>query len=356
MKILLFTSVLSGGGAERVLCQLANGLSSNNDILLVAAYKTDSEYQINKKVKKLYVDSSVEKKNPALQIKRIRAIVKKEKPDICLSFLPQPNYKLILATLGLKTKVIISVRNDPKQEYSSVSNKVLSKILYPISDGIVFQTKQAKAYFSEKLRRKSAVIMNQVDEKFFSTHRKGKKYWIATGRLNSQKNYPMMLRTFSKLIAKYPDEVLRIYGQGDLNLELQHQIVELNLQKNVFIMGHTDDVAEALAYAKGFLLTSDYEGMPNGLLEALAMGIPCISTDCPCGGPREVIKNGINGFLIDVKDSEKLYDNMERLILDDELSKKISINAKKYNYKYKPENVLQNWKNFFDRVYNSQIK
>ena len=350
LKILFFTSILSGGGAERVLCQLANSFSELANVILVAAYKTPNEYELSNKIEKIYIDKNILEKNPMRQIFRLRDLIKKEQPNVCISFLPRPNFKMILSTIGLKSKVIISVRNDPNREYSSLIDKLQAFVLYPLADGIVFQTKMAQKYFSKKIQNNSVVIMNQVSRKFFETEHKTEEYWVATGRLNEQKNYPFLFRVFARFVQKYPNEILRIYGQGELQSELQDLINNLHMEKNIVLMGITNNVPDVLMRAKGFILSSDYEGMPNGLLEALAVGVPCISTDCPCGGPREVITDYMNGFLVPVNDEEVLYNRLVELETNLELRKNLAKNAKKYSDKFFSDKVFLQWKDYIIKV------
>lgn len=345
MKIFFFTSVLAGGGAERVLCQLANCFSESNEVFLIAAYKEDEEYCINDAVKKIYIDKSIEEKNSLKQIVRLRNLIRIEKPDICVSFLPQPNFKMLLATMGLKTKVIVSIRNDPNREYASKSSKVLAKFLYPLANGIVFQTKEAKDWFSQSIQRKSSIIMNQVDQKFFEVKRSSSEYWVATGRLNRQKNYSLMIEAFKRFVYEYPSEVLRIYGKGTLEDELKDLIEKNHLENNILLMGQTNDVVEVLSHAKGFLLSSDYEGMPNGLLEAQAMGLPCISTDFPCGGAREIISDD-NGILVPVNDIEAFSAALISMQSNPERRNELGDKAKLMAERFKPRHVFDEWQCF----------
>lgn len=349
MKIFLFTSVLSGGGAERVLSQLANQLSREFETILIAAYKTQNEYDVDDRVRKVYLDDLSAKKS-ARQIFRLRKMIKVEKPDICISFLPHPNFKLILASLGLKTKVIVSVRNDPKQEYNTKSLRLMARRLYSFANGVVFQTNEARDYFPKKIVDKSMVIMNQVDDVFFRVERTGGTYWIATGRLNRQKNYPLLVNTFAKICKKYPSEILKIYGAGPEEGTIRELIKKLKMEENIFLMGLSSNISEQLAHAKGFLLSSDYEGMPNGLLEALAVGVPCISTDCPCGGPRSVIEDGVNGLMIPVNDRAALFESIERIICDKDLAEKLSKNAKRMAQKFEPDAVYKVWKDYILKI------
>lgn len=343
MKCVLYTSVLSGGGAERVLCQLANRLAAENQVILVAAYPSENEYEISDDVQKVYLESSVESKHPLNQIVALRRLIRTQTPEICISFLPQPNFKLLLSTIGLRTKVVVSVRNDPAREYAGSVNKLLAKWLYPLAAGIVFQTKDAQKWFSEKIIKKSRVIMNQVNPIFFQRARESEEYYVATGRLNNQKNYPMMIRAFVRFLEKYPDEKLCIYGSGHLEEELQALIKAYKAENNVFLKGSSNDIPGVLAQAKGFILTSDFEGMPNGLLEAIAMGLPCISTDCPCGGPREIIEDDVSGVLIPVDDEDALFKALCKVQEDKEYRDRIAAAAKKSAVRFHPDEVFKMW-------------
>lgn len=350
MKCILFTSILSGGGAERVLCQLANKLSEEHSVTLAAAYPSENEYAIASGVQKVYLDSSVENKKSWKQIVTLRNLIKTEKPDICISFLPQPNFKILMASFGLRNKVIVSVRNDPVREYGSMINRILAYVLYPRANGIVFQTRDAQDFFPRRIRKKSRVIMNQVCKVFFEKTVELGCYFVATGRLNEQKNYPMMIRAFAKFVEKYPDEELRIYGAGEKSEELKTLIKSLGAECNIRLMGQTNDIPTVLSQAKCFLLTSNFEGMPNGLLEAAAIGLPCVSTDCPCGGPREIIENDVNGILIPINDEDALYHSLCRVQEDICYRNKIAINARKGAMRYHPDVVFQLWMAYINAI------
>lgn len=350
MKIFFFTSVLAGGGAERVMCQLANCFGKENDVTLIAAYKQEGEYLVNNTIRKVYIDKNINNKNTFLQIIRLRKMIREKKPEICVSFLPEPNFKMILASLGLKTKVIVSVRNDPNREYANLFKRLLAIILYPLASGIVFQTEDAKKWFSKRIQKKSTIIMNQVDQRFFKAKKISSDYWVATGRLNEQKNYPLMLNAFKMLIEKYPNEKLRIYGKGILKSKLSELIKSLGLQDNVSLMGQTSDVIDVLIHAKAFLLSSDYEGMPNGLLEALAVGLPCVVTDCPCGGPKEVVNSKINGILVPVNNEKKFFEMMLDLIENPFFAEQIAQNAKIMSKQFHPQEIYKKWDEYLKKI------
>ena len=142
---------------------------------------------------------------------------------------------------------------------------------------------------------------------------------------------------------KYPRLKLLIYGSGPLEKELKSYVKHLNLENKVIFKGEVDDIKTAIYKAKMFVLASDYEGMPNALMEAMALGVPCISTDCPCGGPKYLIKNEDNGLLVPIKNNNELTKAMLKLLDNENLSNKISRNAFLNSRKYEPNKICLLW-------------
>lgn len=350
MIIVLYINTLSGGGAERVMSELANRFAEGGDrVVLVTSFPTEGEYGLSPKVTRCSLEARrIERSRISKNLGRIRGLrrlCREYDPDIVLSFMCEPNFRALLATVGLRAKCVVSVRNDPAREYAGRSGRFVGKVLMPLlADACVLQTSRAARWFPTLLQEKSVVIPNAVAEEFFNGRPDADgSYWIAVGRLAEQKNYPMMLRAFRSVVDELPEEQLRIYGEGDWHERLQEMSEELGLAGNVTFCGATRDVAGVLAGAKGFLLTSDYEGMPNALMEALAMGVPCVSTDCPCGGPAGLIEDGVNGFLIRVGDADGMAKAVIRLSEDSEERQRIGAEARSRALDFKPERVFPRW-------------
>ncbi|MDO4499711.1 MAG: glycosyltransferase family 4 protein [Erysipelotrichaceae bacterium] len=361
MKILFYINVLYGGGAERVLSNLANHFCQSGDnVVLCTTFASEKDYPVSKNIKRIvfederYVCRNVFKRNVG-RITKLRETIKNERPDIVVSFMGEPNFRSIIATRGLKTKIVVSVRNDPKREYPGAIGKFISHCLMPLSDGCVFQTKEAQQYFPKKLINKSKIILNDVKEEFFNVERKpefGKI--VSLGRLSPQKNQVLLLEAFEKLSKKYNDISLEIYGDGELKTDLEGKIKEYGLQNKAFLKGNTNDVTSVLSKADIFVLTSNFEGLPNALMEAMAVGVPSISTDCPCGGPKTLIQNGANGILIPVNDLDGLVNNIEKLLLDKELKISLGENAKKRSQDFTTDKVFEQWKEYLEEIVNSR--
>ena len=303
MKLAFYINSIRGGGAERVITNLATYFSNNDhEVILITSFYSEWEYPYDEKIKRIVLEDEDKKTNRikknVSRVIKLRRVIKKEKPDCLISFMAEPNYRALLACSGLKTKSIISVRNDPAIEYSGKIGWLLAHILLPFADGCVFQTTDAQEWFPKKLKKKSTIIYNAVKDDFYRADRMPvHNLIVACGRLEEQKNYPLLIKAFAKAVDKIPDSRLFIYGEGSLKNEISDLIKKNNLENKVYLKGQINNVVKALEEADLFVLPSLYEGMPNALMEAMAVGVPCISTDCPCGGPK-MLFDGDGGILV----------------------------------------------------------
>ena len=284
-------------------------------------------------------------------IKRLRQIIKIDKPDIIISFMAESNLRLLLSTIGLDTKRIVSVRNDPDEEYKGLIGRIVGKLILPTADGCVFQTEQAKNWFPKKLIDKSAVIKNPVREEVFQIIRNPVKGRIINiRRRQEQKNQKMLIDSFEVVLEKYPKAELLIYGEGALRDDLEKIIANKGLNDTIKLCGYFNDIGSTLSKADIFILSSDYEGLPNSLMEALSAGVPSISTDCPCGGPKSLIVNGVNGVLVPTNDESKLAEAIIDLLSDDSKKENLSKNAKEFSKEYRTEIINNKWKEYIEHA------
>lgn len=355
-KILFYINAIHNGGAERVMVNLTKQFSDNGDsVVLVTSFVDEWEYAVESNVKRLSLEETETKcgkiKRNITRISKLRKIIKDEKPDLVVSFMCEPNFRALIASIGLPVKNIISVRNDPNMEYSGFFGKLVGKFILPKADGCVFQTKDAQSYFSEKMQRKSKIIFNAVDPKFFNATYNGfdSNDIVTMGRICEQKNHKLLIDAFEKLNYDYSSSKLKIYGSGNKE-ELREYILSKKLDNKVKIYESTKKVESILSSSKMFVLSSDYEGMPNALLEALSVGIPSVSTDCPCGGPNMIIDNGKNGFLVEVGNCNELYFAMKSLYENNDLCKKFSTNSKKSSKMFEPVMIFNEWNDFFEMI------
>lgn len=352
MNIVFYISNLGIGGAERVIVQLATDFSKNGDHVAVAtSYDEKVGYTLSNGIKRyVLIDNkkySRFKKNKIL-IDRLRNVLKEEKADILISFMGEPNIRSVIASKGLRTRCVISVRNEPLKEYPGKLGAIIRNFILPLADGCVFQTTQAQKAFPKRLQKKSKIILNDVNEIFFRTNRslKCSTDIISVGRLANQKNHELLIKAFSKIAYKYNNINLKIYGEGPLHSNLQKLIESLRLSGRVYLMGTVDNIQEVMKDAGMFVLSSDFEGLPNALMEAMAIGLPVISTDCPCGGPNMLIKNYENGILVKPGDENELSNAMEYIIKNQNDADKMGLKAKKTAEMYKPEKIFNDWSTY----------
>ena len=352
MKILFYINAIHHGGAERVICNLATQFSEHgDDCILTTSFRDNWEYHFGEKVRRIALFESqlnygFLRRNISL-IRRLRKILKIEKPDVVVSFMAEPNFRTLIATRGLNVKTIVSVRNDPNKEYPNFIYRFLAKHLYKKADGIVFQTEDAQKWFPKSIQKKSKIIFNQVDEVFYNTIYNGERHDIVTtGRLVAQKNHKMLIRAFAAIADKISDNLI-IYGEGELRGELESLIAELHLENRVFLPGSVKNVADTIKSAKLFVLSSDYEGMPNSLMEAMALGIPCISTDCPCGGPRMLFDDDLKEYLVPLQQKSALSDLMFKVVkLMEAGDSRINFTMRDHAISFMPNRVYQEWHEF----------
>lgn len=355
MKILFCIDTMTKGGAERVISNLANMfVNEGNEVYILTLLKGDSAYQLNDKICIDSLKIKEGKKNVPEKIFSIsknvinmRKYIKRNNFDVIISFLPRASWYSAISTIGLKNKLIISERNDPNSIYRSKFQKKMYRMIYNMADGIVFQTNDAKNFFSKKVQNNSVVISNPVNDIFFDNVKVKKrlKNIVNVGRLSEQKNHKLLIDAFADFSKEYRDYKLIIYGEGPLRKKLETQVNNLGLANKVLLPGIEDNIKDKIYNSSMFVFTSDYEGMPNSLMEAMALGIPCISTDCPCGGPREIIENNVDGILVHVSNKDEITLAMKKII-EENLFDSFSEKSKKKMENYKIDIINKKWKQY----------
>ena len=228
-----------------------------------------------------------------------------------------------------KYKLICSERSNPMIVTDNKQIKLRNSVLQS-ADGIVFQTERAKECFSKEIQSKGVVIPNAVGNPYAYKAEDvsvREKTITAMGRLHTAKDYPALIKAFKIVSDKHPEYSLNIFGGGD-NKSLLELVKEFDIDDKVKFIGAKEDAVLDIAKSTCYVLSSIYEGMPNALMEAMAVGAPCVSTDCPFG-PGELIVNGENGLLVPVGDVKSLANAICKFIEDKELACKCSQNAKK---------------------------
>jgi glycosyltransferase involved in cell wall biosynthesis len=355
MKVMFYLNALGMGGAEKVVTNLANQFVEHGDLcVVVTSNYAEIERTLDRRVKRIALfekrlNNNIVERNVIL-FKRLRKQIKQEKPDVVISFMGEPNFRMLFSSVGLPIKRVVSIRNDPNHEYPSLFKRWLAKFLYRFADGVVFQTQEAKEWFPKSIQRRSKIIFNQVEEIFFQTSFSGEhRDIILTGSLEPRKNHKLLIDAFSQ-IADQVEENIYIYGKGSNEEREKEYIRQAKMEDRIFLMGPTKDVANTIKSSKLFILSSDYEGMPNALMEAMALGLPCISTDCPCGGPRVLFGKELHECLFPVKDTDKLAELMLSLLKDQQKLNEIGQIAKIKAEAFRPEVIFEDWRSYISSI------
>lgn len=348
MNIAILINSIAGAGSERFATLLANGLSEKDyHVTLLTGPRQVGEFEINGKVNRVELFHGQPFPISSLIL---RQYLSRHQIDVCVAIGIQANLAAALANIMLETKIVLCERNAPKEDHLSWKSKLLRKLLYRQGDAFVFQTSDAQAFYSKAIQRKGIVIPNPVKEGLPRRSDVVRKEIVAVGRLRPQKNYPLLLKAFSKVHQQHPDYQLRIFGKGNCLAELEGLTRELDLCEAVTFEGFQKDVHEAMVDSDIYVLSSDFEGMPNALMEAMAMGFPVVSTDCTCGGPRMLIRDRENGILTKVGDVDDLVRALNLLIEDSALKQKCASQASRIREAYALREILLKWETFLNRL------
>ena len=334
MKIVFVIPDMPGGGSEKVISLLANEyIKQNIQVAIMMFAGNEVAYELDPRIEVFSV-AGASAGNALVRLKRVwkmRTYFRKNKDCYIFSFSTMGTAFCVMATFFMKRYILVSERSDPHE----CPNAKWRDWAYAKADRLVFQTREGMEYFPSNIQEKSVVIPNPVDENIpYRTGNVRSKTIVSAGRLEIEKNYPLLLRAFKKFQLDYPEYSLHIYGAGTLETELKELSVSLGLGEKVIWHGFTRNVKEEILDSGMFILSSDHEGMSNSMIEALAMGIPTIATDCPIGGCRAYIEDGVNGLLVPIKEEAALVGAMKKIAGDDTLAEQLSDQAVKVRDTY----------------------
>lgn len=358
MKITFFIGTLSGGGAERVVANLSNYLSRKGyEITILNFRDNESVYALDDSVKRKYLLGSQWKKNIMTkgilylfekQIMRRSMIkfVKQNECDCYVVLLEDPTILLLSVKDKINCPVLVSERNYPGIYPEKYQDKL--KALSVKGDGYVFQTSKAKEWYEENVK-KSIIIPNAVNEEFLNLEMyklQRRKAIVSVGRLTKEKNQKLLIKSFEKLQEKYPEYILELYGVGPLEEELKQYVLKHNLSRKVIFKGFSKRIKDEIYNASLFVLPSDTEGLPNALIEAMAMGLPCISTDFAGGGAHTLIDNGVSGLIVNPNNIEELSAAIDNVLKDKNFANSLSRKAMEKVKEFSPEKIYSSWEEF----------
>ena len=345
--IIFISNEVANGGAGRVISVLANALAKRGHPVSVYSYhNNDEKYPLDILVKQFFLRIRYKQKrmNKLDRIRQVRKVLKENPAATIIAFEYFVNMQTVIAGLGLKNKIIISERNDPAQLDDRKIIKHMRSFLYRFADVLVCQTPDAKAYFPNAIQKKTLVIANPIKEGLPDRIRgERKKEIVNFGRWEKQKNLPLLIDAFALVHMKHPEYTLSLYGNGSERFRIKSYIAKKHLQDCISLYGSIPDIHEKVKDCAMFVSSSDYEGLSNSMIEAMALGLPCIVTDCPCGGARMMITASENGILVPVRDVHAMYKAMKYLIENPEKAAYISENATKVRLELAAGKIAAEW-------------
>lgn len=354
MKILFVSSSMGYGGAERVISVISSELARRGHEVGIYTTKptTESVYPLDPAVR-IYSEEKLGSLTDV--VKSIRAFVVKYDPDIVVPFMTYQCIYTVFALAFTKYPVVVCERNDPHVLDGQNTSKLhfaIRDMAFGLAKGAVFQTEGARDYFSRGIRKKSTVILNPINESALTDVHTGEREnrIVNVGRLNKQKNQALLISSFSDIASEFPEMILEIYGDGEEKDNLCRLASELGVSERVHFMGNVSGVSEKIKSAGVFAFTSDYEGMPNALAEAMALGIPSISTDCSPGGARMLIDDKKNGLLVQTGDRDAFSQALRCMCSDPVYARKLGEAAISVRDKLKLENVADMWEEYLSSL------
>lgn len=369
--IFLTTDISVKGGTPRIIADVANALSGEYNIMILTLEGTKSAYALNEDVKTVFLEGRAKFKSRFLntllsfsKVPKMARVIRREMPQIVISLHPRPNLNNVLAKklFGLTYRCIIYELNFTSMQYGeSPSGKLmrlLIRFLYRYSDLALANAEELANEMEKKYRipcEKLRVIHNPFDiEKIeamskeaieISWFNEGIPVILSVGRLIKQKNHAMLLRAMKRVSEKVLVRLI-ILGEGPLKEELIRTAANLGVDKEVLLPGWRDNPFKYMSRAKVFVLSSDYEGLPNVLIEALACGVPVISTDCP-SGPKEILCGDKCGIVVSVGDEEAMAEGIRRLLGDGNLRMELAMRGKERVRDFEIVRIVKKYRDLF---------
>lgn len=348
MKLTFVTSTLHAGGSERVMSLLANTFAQKGyEVEIVCINKHLVFYPIDEKVKVWFAEDEVKSLSILKKMMWLRKHINSEKPDVVIAFMLEVYCVTLASLIGVSVPVISSERIDP--HFFGRAKGLLRWLLLRRTTHLVVQTVRIKDFYSAKLQSRTTIIPNPVTDKVFSLKPTLKqKRIIAVGRLAYQKNYPMMFRAFAKVHHDFPDWQLVVYGNGPQKDEIRGVIERLGMEGHIILAGKSDHVVEEMNKSSLFVMSSDYEGMSNALLEAVCVGLPVISTDV--SGARDLITEGVNGYIVPVGNERALTLALSSMLSSPEKMDEMGRQSKALAPRFREEQIVGQWEELIKKV------
>jgi GalNAc-alpha-(1->4)-GalNAc-alpha-(1->3)-diNAcBac-PP-undecaprenol alpha-1,4-N-acetyl-D-galactosaminyltransferase len=367
---------MSEGGAQRHLSNLVNFLSKRGWSITVLTFDDGSSpsfYKLHLSVQRIPLSIMRQQKGflrslliPFLRPWILRTAILKNKPDIVIPFIDLTNILTLISTIGLEIPVLVAEMTHPKYHKMGKLWGCVRAWIYRRASCVVVQTEIGLSFFSPEIQCRSKIIPNPViapvivpENCSLDSHSKSlkdAKTLIAMGRLSTEKGFDLLLKAFVKVVSSCPDWKLIVWGEGDQRKKLEDLSEELGLKEKVSFPGITHKPYEKMKESDLFVLSSQFEGFPNVLCEAMACGLPVVSFNCP-SGPGTIIRDGYDGILVPPGDVEELAVTLVKVMNNTDLRESLSKNAGEIIHRFSVDKVVRMWEElFFEYSKNDQDK
>ncbi len=365
-KVFIVNSALTIGGAEKMIAFLANTLSENYDVTLILLEKKEIFYEINRNVRVIRLDLNMSRSFRQMGVikslrllrnvcSEIRSLEAQEHPKLAFAFNDRETMFVWWALRHKEVKMIFSQRNDPYDK-SEIKN-IVFKYIYQHSSGAVFQLDQVQKFYG-MTNNNSVVIPNPCcvekndgkPELKKLEYGERKKVIISAGRFQYRKRFDILIRAFAMVSLLYPEYKLIIFGDGDERRNLEQLSKMLEIDDKVEMPGFRKEVMRNYSDSAMFVLSSDAEGIPNILLEAIGAGIPCIAADCKPGGARFLLDEGKGGIIVERGREDLLSEAMITYIEDRECAEKYAKYAFNFSRKFTEDKIADKWLSYVKQI------
>ena len=350
-RICLAVNALVKNGVTKVLSILLDNIDYDKyNVTVLLTKKLPKSREINKRARIIetssdYSNGIIDKIN---NIRELHKILKKENFDVVIALGDFAAMYVILGATGTKSDIIVSERNDPNREPDKKIFRKLRDLIYRKAKAIVCQTSDAAAYYSN-IVKKRIVIYNPIDKALPVYHGERDKRIVNFCRIDSQKNLPLLIDSFVEFSKGFSGYTLEIYGDGPLKDDIQEYIDKCKMSKMIKLYPFCTDIHERIKKAAMFVSSSDFEGMSNSMLEAMAIGLPSVCTDCPIGGAHEIIQNEKNGLLVPTNDKTAMVKAMKKIASDPKFASLLSKESVKIRERLSQQRICNKWWKLFEQ-------
>lgn len=355
LRLTIVISTLGPGGAERVVSAMSNFWAERGtDVTLVTFTPPDEDhYPLHPAVKRIQVEllwrsSGILRRarDQAVRLTRLRRAITGSRPDIVVSFVEKTNVRVLMSLLGTGLPVVVSERSNPDLWTIGPAWGLIRRLLYRRATAVVVQTEQVRTWVADLVDPSCiAVIPNAVrwSDRSPSPMQSSKKHTVAgMGRLSPEKGFDQLITAWSLAAKHLTGWRLLILGDGPERDNLKVQACQLGIDHQIDFTGLVTDPADWLLDTDVFVLPSRFEGFPNALLEAMSLGIASVSFDCD-NGPRDIIRDGVDGLLVEPEDCQALADAIVRLASDPSLRAEMSRRAIEVRERFSETRIMKQW-------------